>query len=118
MNPIATLPARARLLACACGFAVLGAMPAARAADTVTQDRLLNADAEQGNWILHHKDYSGHRFSSLNQINRDTVKNLHVAWTMQLGGVEGGGIWTHGGLEGTPIVENGFMYVTDGWGSV
>ena len=37
---------------------------------------------------------------------------------MQLGGVEGGGIWTHGGLEGTPIVENGFMYVTDGWGSV
>ncbi len=37
---------------------------------------------------------------------------------MHLGGVEGGGIWTHGGLEGTPIVENGFMYVTDGWGSV
>jgi alcohol dehydrogenase (cytochrome c) len=46
------------------------------------------------------------------------VKNLHVAWTMALGGVEGGGIWSHGGLEGTPIVENGFMYVTDGWGSV
>ena len=46
------------------------------------------------------------------------MKNLKVAWTMQLGGVEGGGIWTHGGLEGTPIVENGFMYVTDGWGSV
>ena len=22
------------------------------------------------------------------------------------------------GLEGTPIVEDGFMYVTDGWGSV
>ena len=37
---------------------------------------------------------------------------------MQLSGVEGGGIWTHGGLEGTPIAENGFMYVTDGWGSV
>jgi len=120
MSPIATLSARASLLACACGFAILVAMPAARAADTdtVTQQRLLNADAEQGNWILHHKDYSGHRFSSLNQINRDTVKNLHVAWTMQLGGVEGGGIWTHGGLEGTPIVDNGFMYVTDGWGSV
>jgi glucose dehydrogenase len=46
------------------------------------------------------------------------VKNLKVAWTVHLGGVEGGGIWTHGGLEGTPIVENGFMYVTDGWGSV
>ena len=46
------------------------------------------------------------------------MKNLKVAWTMHLGGVEGGGIWTHGGLEGTPIVENGMMYVTDGWGSV
>ena len=48
MNPIATLSARASLLACACGFAVLVAMPAARAADTdaVTQQRLLNADAQ------------------------------------------------------------------------
>jgi alcohol dehydrogenase (cytochrome c) len=87
-------------------------------ADDVTQQRLLNADKEPGNWLLHHKDFSAHRFSSLNEINAGNVKNLKVAWTMQLGGVEGGGIWTHGGLEGTPIVENGFMYVTDGWGSV
>jgi alcohol dehydrogenase (cytochrome c) len=90
----------------------------AMAADEVTPDRLLKADQEQGNWILHHKDYSAHRFSTLNQINRDTVKNLKVAWTMQLGGVEGGGIWSHGGLEATPLAENGFLYLTDGWGSV
>jgi len=90
----------------------------ARAEDAVTQDRLLNADKEEGNWIQHHKNYSAHRFSTLNQINRDAVKNLKVAWTLPLGGIEGGGIWTHGGLEGTPIAENGFLYVTDGWGSV
>ena len=104
------------------GFAALAAAlapHATRAADdTITQERLLNADKEPGNWLLHHKNFSAHRFSSLHEINRDTVKNLKVAWTMHLGGVEGGGIWTHGGLEGTPIVENGFMYVTDGWGSV
>ena len=88
------------------------------AADEVTPDRLLNADKEPANWLLHHKNYSAQRFSSLKEINRDTVKNLKVAWTLHLGGVEGGGIWSHGGLEGTPIVENGFMYVTDGWGSV
>jgi alcohol dehydrogenase (cytochrome c) len=99
------------------GAAMAGAVPA-YAADEVTQDRLLNADKEPGNWILHHKDYSAHRFSILNEINRDTVKNLKVAWTFHLGGVEGGGIWTHGGLEGTPIAENGILYVTDGWGSV
>src|ERR1700737_1341319 len=99
----------------AVGFA--GPVPA-RAADEVTHDRLLNADKEPGNWLLHHKNFSATRFSSLKDINKDNVKNLKVAWTMHLGGVEGGGIWTHGGLEGTPIVENGFMYVTDGWGSV
>ncbi len=37
---------------------------------------------------------------------------------MALGGIEGGGIWSHGGLEGTPLAENGILYVTDGWGSV
>jgi alcohol dehydrogenase (cytochrome c) len=83
-----------------------------------TTERLLNADNEQQNWITHHKDYSAQRFSTLDQINAGNVKGLKVAWTIQLGGVEGGGIWSHGGLEGTPIVEDGFMYVTDGWGSV
>ena len=83
-----------------------------------TPQRLLEADKEQQNWITHHKSYNAQRFSTLNQINAGNVKSLKVAWTVQLGGVEGGGIWTHGGLEGTPIVEDGFMYVTDGWGSV
>src|ERR1700733_6548054 len=99
------------LLGCSV-LAGLWALPT-RAADEVTQDRLLNSDKEAGNWLLHHKDYSAHRFSPLTEINKDNVKNLHVAWTLQLGGVEGGGIFTHGGLEGTPIVDNGFLYVTD-----
>ena len=97
---------------------ILGNQTAALAADQAAADPLLKADSTPGDWLTHHRDYSGQRFSPLNQINKDNVKNLHVAWTLQLGGVEGGGIWSHGGLEGTPIVENGFMYVTDGWGSV
>jgi alcohol dehydrogenase (cytochrome c) len=106
-----------RTLALACtALAGLAASPA-RSAD-VTQDRLVNSSKETGNWILHHGGYSAQRFSSLNQINASNVKDLKVAWTMALGGVEGGGIWTHGGLEGTPLVEDGFLYVTDGWGSV
>jgi alcohol dehydrogenase (cytochrome c) len=97
---------------------VLSGQASAFAAGEVTADQLLKADSDSANWLTHHRDYSGQRFSPLNQINKDTVKNLHVAWTLQLGGVEGGGIWSHGGLEGTPIVQNGFMYVTDGWGTV
>src|SRR5438477_10041583 len=109
---------RACLLAAAGAAAsVMGALPAS-AADQVDQQRLLNVDKEPGNWLHHHQNYAAHRFSSLKEVNRDNVKNLKVAWTMHLDGIEGGGIWSHGGLEGTPIAENGFLYVTDGWGSV
>jgi alcohol dehydrogenase (cytochrome c) len=109
---------RAHLLAIAVAAGGMMAALPASAADEVTQERLLNVDKEPGNWLHHHKNYSAHRFSNLKEINRDNVKNLKVAWTMHLGGIEGGGIWSHGGLEGTPIAENGFLYVTDGWGSV
>src|SRR6202789_3713553 len=109
---------RASMLTTVIAAVGIPAAQPARGADEVTQERLLNADKEPGNWLHHHKNFSATRFSTLKEINRDNVKNLKVAWTMQLSGVEGGGIWTHGGLEGTPIVENGFMYVTDGWGSV
>src|SRR3984885_3194670 len=103
----------------AAAFALLlGSQSGAFAVDEVTPDRLLKADSDPGNWLTHHKDYSAQRFSPLNQINKDNIKNLHVAWTLQLGGIEGGGIWSHGGLEGTPLAADGFLYVTDGWGSV
>ena len=108
---------RTAMFATVAAVATICALPA-NAADEVTPERLLNADKEPGNWLHHHKDFSATRFSNLSEINKGNVKNLKVAWTMHLGGVEGGGIWTHGGLEGTPIVENGMMYVTDGWGSV
>lgn len=83
-----------------------------------TDQALLNADKDSANWLTNNKDYGSHRFSSLNQINASNVKDMKVAWTMQLGGVEGGGLWSHGGLEATPVVEDGFLYTTDGWGSV
>ena len=83
-----------------------------------TSERLLNAANEPQNWLNHHKDYAATRYSPLDEINKESVGGLKVAWTHALGGIEGGGIWPHGGLEGTPIVEDGAMYVTDGWGSV
>ncbi|MGA2127553.1 MAG: hypothetical protein ABSG76_15535, partial [Xanthobacteraceae bacterium] len=73
----------------------------ATAADDTTDQRLLAAGQEHDNWIHHHHDYTAQRYSPLSQINRSTVKGLKVAWTMALGGIEGGGIWSHGGLEGT-----------------
>jgi len=94
------------------------ALTPVRSAD-MTTDRALNAGREPQNWILHHGNYQGHRFSALKEINADTVKNLKVAFTVALGGFEGAGArYKFGNLEATPIVEDGVIYVPDGWGSV
>ena len=56
------------------------AMTPAPAAD-MTNERALNPQREPQNWILHHGNYQGHRFSTLNEINTDTVKNLKPVFT-------------------------------------
>jgi alcohol dehydrogenase (cytochrome c) len=43
------------------------------AAADMTFERALNADSEPQNWVLHHKNYQGHRFSQLTQINTETA---------------------------------------------
>jgi alcohol dehydrogenase (cytochrome c) len=93
------------------------ALTPARAAD-MTTERALNPQREPQNWILHHGNYQGHRFSALKEINTDTVKNLKPVFTVALSGFQNGGRYAHGNLEATPIVEDGIMYVPDGWGSV
>src|ERR1700731_1452730 len=85
----------------------------------MTFERALNPAKEPQNWLLHHGNYQGHRFSSLNEINTSTVKNLKLAFTVGLGGFEGAGTrYKFGDLEATPIVEDGMMYFPDGWGTV
>src|SRR5215813_7390563 len=86
----------------------------------MTHERALTASSkEPQNWLLHHGNYQGYRFSQLKTINTSNVKDLKIAFTVGLGGMEGAGTrYKWGNLEGTPIVEDGVMYVTDGWGTV
>src|SRR5215831_7484846 len=93
------------------------ALTPAHAAD-MTNDRALNPQREPQNWILHHGNYQGHRFSQLKDISTGTVGNLKLAYTVALSGFQSGGRYAHGALEATPLVEDGIMYVPDGWGSV
>jgi hypothetical protein len=81
-------------------------------------ERQLNPQREPQNWILHHGNYQGHRFSLLKEINTDTVKNMKPVFTVALSGFQSGGRYGHGNLEATPLVEDGTMYLPDGWGSV
>src|SRR6516162_880564 len=87
-------------------------------AEDMSNERALNPQREPQNWILHHGNYQGHRFSALKEINTETVQNLRPAFTVALSGFQSGGRYAHGNLEATPLVEDGIMYVPDGWGSV
>ena len=44
------------------------------AAGAVTAERLLNTEKEPQNWLTHHGNYAGHRYSSLDEINRENVR--------------------------------------------
>src|SRR6266480_6087920 len=84
---------------------------------TVNRDRLVNAQKEPQNWLLMNGDYGATRYSKLTQINRDNVRSLRLVWAMALGGMQDVG---QNGPENevNPLIDNGFMYTTDGWGTV
>ena len=84
---------------------------------TVNKDRLINAQNEPQNWLMMNGDYGATRYSKLSQINRENVKNLRMVWALALGGMQDVG---QNGPENelNPLIDNGFMYTTDGWGTV
>jgi len=79
----------------------------------VTPSRLLNPDKEPHNWLMNHRTYDGQRYSPLARINKDTVKNLKLAYAVPLGGGAGNEY-----NESTPLVEDGFLYTVDSWAVV
>ena len=84
----------------------------------MTPDRLLAAgtEAEAGNWLMVHKTYDSNRFSTLNEINASNVAGLRVITAAAIGGTEPAGFGV-GSIETTPLADNGFLYVSDPWGT-
>ena len=105
------------LAACALIVAVWIAAPAGQYSITVNRDRLINAQNEPQNWLLMNGDYGSQRYSKLTQINRDNVGDLRMVWALALGGMQDTG---RNGPENelNPLVDNGFMYTSDGWGTI
>ncbi len=77
---------------------------------TLDTKRITKADTAPGNWLAHGRTYSEQRFSPLDQINTETVKDLGLAWSVDLG--------TRRGIEASPIVVDGVMFVSGPWGVV
>src|SRR5882672_10212168 len=68
----------------------------------VTTERLRNP--EPGNWLQVRGAYNGWRYSSLDQITPNNVKQLSLAWVFSTGAVN-----AH---EAAPLVNNGVMFVS------
>jgi quinohemoprotein ethanol dehydrogenase len=61
-------------------------------------------------WPTHGLDYAETRFSRLDQINDANVKDLGLVWSYDLESTRG--------VEATPLVVDGIMYVTASWSVV
>ena len=82
----------------------------ARPMGAVDAARIAGSDGEPGEWLAHGRSYSEQRFSPLTQIDRSNVAQLGLAWSFDLGSTRG--------VEATPIVVDGIMYVSASWSRV
>jgi PQQ-dependent dehydrogenase (methanol/ethanol family) len=74
---------------------------------TVNQATIVDPGSE---WLSYGRTYREQRFSPLNEINRDNVDELDLTWSFKFD--------TARGMEATPIVHNGVIYMSTGWSHV
>lgn len=77
---------------------------------TIDGSRIMQADANQGDWLSYGRNYSEDRFSTLDQIDASNVADLGLVWSYNLG--------TKRGVEATPLVVDGIMYLSGPWSKV
>jgi quinohemoprotein ethanol dehydrogenase len=76
----------------------------------VNEERLLNANAEPGQWMSTGRTYDEQHYSPLAQINRTNVGTLSLAWYADFD--------IPRGQESTPLIIDGVIYVTTAWSNV
>ena len=70
------------------------------------------APAQAQDWRSYGNDPGGMRYSQLDQINKDNVKNLEVAWVHDTGDwSDGTKLPTRSAFETTPLLVDGVLYV-------
>jgi alcohol dehydrogenase (cytochrome c) len=81
------------------------AFGAASLAAQVPYSRLVKAESEPQNWLTYAGSYKSQRYSALDQINRQNVSRLKLAWSYQ--------IQRAGVIETSPLVVDGVLYLTE-----
>ncbi len=69
----------------------------------LANDSVMEATGDATQWAIQTGDYANTRYSELDQINKDNVGDLQVAWTFSTGVLRG--------HEGSPLVIGDTMYV-------
>ncbi|MGB8274649.1 MAG: methanol/ethanol family PQQ-dependent dehydrogenase [Alphaproteobacteria bacterium] len=69
----------------------------------LANSELLKLQADPNQWVMASGNFSGTRYSTLDQINKDNVKNLGLAWQFSTGVLRG--------HEGGPLVLGDVMYI-------
>ena len=104
---------------------ILTIVPAVLLAQTLDPKVLTKAPSDA--WPTYHGDYSGKRYSTLDQVNRSNVGTLTLAWMYRTDPSEGtnvGGTWKEGDpvfwggptngvrIASTPLMVDGVMFFT------
>lgn len=76
----------------------------------VNDAAIISAPKTGKEWLTNGLDYASTRFSTLKQINTSNAKKLGLAWSYELK--------TTRGVQATPIVVDGVMYVSGPWSVV
>jgi PQQ-dependent dehydrogenase (methanol/ethanol family) len=107
---LAALALLLALAACSDSNEVTTAEPAAMAPPAAERKATAAPPVADTEWALHGHDAGEQRYSSLQQINRDNVDKLGLAWYFDL--------YTRRGVESTPLMVDGTLYVTGTWSMV
>ena len=82
----------------------------AKVVGAVQDQQISNIDDNSGDWLTYGRNYGEERFSPLGQITKDNVGQLGLAWSLNLG--------TKRGIEATPLVVDGIMFISGPWSIV
>jgi hypothetical protein len=82
----------------------------AQVVGNVQDQQIAHVAEESGDWLTYGRNYGEERFSPLGQITKQNVSQLGLAWSLNLG--------TTRGIEGTPLVVDGIMFLSGPWSIV
>jgi len=84
-------------------FWIAAPLLAVYAGGASANDELIKLSKDPNQWVMPAGNYANWRYSELNQINKDNVKNLRPLWTFSTGVLRG--------HEGGPLVIGDIMYI-------